>query len=217
MSRIRGASIDELRAIDWVPRSVRFKAREVEKAYTSLENKLKRPPSDAEIAEEMNVTKDELGRIYTQLSTVSMVALAVDRHQLVERHHRNGRKLRVDAPQLVLGDVHLLGDLRIRRRPLELVLEARVGLLDLARLESDRAGYPVDCPELVDDGAADAANGVRLELDASVDLVLLDGIHQPEDPVGDEVGLLDVRGETDRHSAGHVLDQRRVVEDQLVA
>jgi RNA polymerase sigma factor FliA len=75
ISRIRGAIIDELRAIDWVPRSVRFKAREVEKAYTSLENKLKRPPSDAEIAEEMNVTKDELGRIYTQLSTVSMVAL----------------------------------------------------------------------------------------------------------------------------------------------
>src|ERR671916_450065 len=75
ISRIRGAIIDELRAIDWVPRSVRFKAREVEKAYTNLENKLKRPPSDVEIAEEMNVTKEELGRIYTQLSTVSMVAL----------------------------------------------------------------------------------------------------------------------------------------------
>ena len=75
ISRIRGAIIDELRAIDWVPRSVRFKAREVEKAYTSLENKLKRPPSDAEIAEEMGITMDELSRIYTQLSTVSLVAL----------------------------------------------------------------------------------------------------------------------------------------------
>ena len=60
ISRIRGAIIDELRAIDWVPRSVRFKAREVEKAYTALENKLKRPPSDAEIAEEMGITPDEL-------------------------------------------------------------------------------------------------------------------------------------------------------------
>src|SRR5919112_1714363 len=60
ISRIRGAIIDELRAIDWVPRSVRFKAREVEKAYTSLENKLKRPPSDAEIAEEMNVSIEDL-------------------------------------------------------------------------------------------------------------------------------------------------------------
>ena len=75
ISRIRGAIIDELRAIDWVPRSVRFKAREVEKAYTSLENKLKRPPSDAEIAEEMGITIDDLNHIYTQLSTVSLVAL----------------------------------------------------------------------------------------------------------------------------------------------
>ncbi|HYZ46366.1 MAG TPA: RNA polymerase sigma factor WhiG [Actinomycetota bacterium] len=75
ISRIRGSIIDELRAIDWVPRSVRFKAREVEKAYTSLENKLKRPPSDAEIAQEMGVSSDELNHIYTQLSTVSLVAL----------------------------------------------------------------------------------------------------------------------------------------------
>ncbi|MDQ3963241.1 MAG: RNA polymerase sigma factor WhiG [Actinomycetota bacterium] len=75
ISRIRGAIIDELRAIDWVPRSVRSKAREVEKAYASLENKLKRPPSDVEIAEEMGVTTDELTAIYTQLSTVSLVAL----------------------------------------------------------------------------------------------------------------------------------------------
>jgi RNA polymerase sigma factor for flagellar operon FliA len=75
ISRIRGAIIDELRAIDWVPRSVRFKAREIEKAYTSLENKLKRPPSDPEIAEELGVSIDELNNIYTQLSTVSLVAL----------------------------------------------------------------------------------------------------------------------------------------------
>lgn len=76
ISRIRGAIIDELRAIDWVPRSVRFKAREIEKAYTALENKLKRPPSDPEVAEELGITIDELNHIYTQLSTVSLVALA---------------------------------------------------------------------------------------------------------------------------------------------
>ncbi|HYP24390.1 MAG TPA: RNA polymerase sigma factor WhiG [Actinomycetota bacterium] len=75
ISRIRGAIIDELRAIDWVPRSVRFKAREVEKAYSSLENKLKRPPSDKEIADEMGISVDDLHHIYTQLSTVSLVAL----------------------------------------------------------------------------------------------------------------------------------------------
>ena len=75
ISRIRGAIIDELRAIDWVPRSVRSKAREVEKAYSALENKLKRPPSDAEIAAEMSISLEELTTIYTQLSTVSLVAL----------------------------------------------------------------------------------------------------------------------------------------------
>ncbi len=75
ISRIRGAIIDELRAIDWVPRSVRSKAREVEKVYNELENKLKRPPSDAEIAESMGITVDELNQIYTKLSTVSLVAL----------------------------------------------------------------------------------------------------------------------------------------------
>jgi RNA polymerase sigma factor for flagellar operon FliA len=75
ISRIRGAIIDELRAIDWVPRSVRFKAREVERVYTSLENKLKRPPSDHEIAGELGVSDGELGHIYSQLSTISLVAL----------------------------------------------------------------------------------------------------------------------------------------------
>ncbi|MDQ3751546.1 MAG: RNA polymerase sigma factor WhiG [Actinomycetota bacterium] len=75
ISRIRGAIIDELRAIDWVPRSVRFKAREVEKAYTSLENKLKRPPSDPEVAQELGVSLDDLNHTYTQLSSVSLIAL----------------------------------------------------------------------------------------------------------------------------------------------
>jgi RNA polymerase sigma factor for flagellar operon FliA len=75
ISRIRGAIIDELRAIDWVPRSVRSKARAVEKAYSALENKLKRPPSDGEIAEEMDITIEELNNIYTQLSSVSLIAL----------------------------------------------------------------------------------------------------------------------------------------------
>ena len=75
ISRIRGAIIDELRAIDWVPRSVRFKAREVEKAYQALENRLKRPPDDKEIAAELGVSVPELNTIYSQLSNVSLVAL----------------------------------------------------------------------------------------------------------------------------------------------
>ncbi|MEO8688121.1 MAG: sigma-70 family RNA polymerase sigma factor, partial [Solirubrobacteraceae bacterium] len=50
ITRIKGAIIDELRSIDWVPRSVRAKARAIERAYSKLENELKRSPEDKEIA-----------------------------------------------------------------------------------------------------------------------------------------------------------------------
>ena len=56
IARIKGAIIDELRAMDWVPRSVRSRAREIENAYIALENKLKRVPTDAEVADEMGIT-----------------------------------------------------------------------------------------------------------------------------------------------------------------
>ena len=58
--RIKGAIIDELRAMDWVPRSVRFKAREVEKAYTEIETREKRQPTELEVAERLGVSSNEL-------------------------------------------------------------------------------------------------------------------------------------------------------------
>ncbi len=75
ITRIRGAIIDELRSIDWVPRSVRAKARLVEKAYASLEHRLLRTPTDAEVADEMGIAKDDLQQIFTQISFVGLVAL----------------------------------------------------------------------------------------------------------------------------------------------
>jgi RNA polymerase sigma factor for flagellar operon FliA len=75
ISRIRGAIIDELRAIDWIPRSVRFKAREVERALAKLEGELRRPPSDAELAAELNVSLDDLQDILNKINLVSVVAL----------------------------------------------------------------------------------------------------------------------------------------------
>src|SRR5947208_9075027 len=73
--RIRGAIIDELRSLDWVPRSVRFKAREVEKAYAHVEAREKRAPTDAEIAEQLGTSVGELHDIVTQISFVSVMAL----------------------------------------------------------------------------------------------------------------------------------------------
>ena len=75
INRIRGAIIDELRSIDWIPRSVRFKAREVEKAFQALEAKLQRTPTEAEVAEHMGSKVDELHAIFSQVSFVNVVAL----------------------------------------------------------------------------------------------------------------------------------------------
>jgi len=75
ISRIRGAIIDELRAIDWIPRSVRYKAREVERAYAALEARLHRTPTEPEVAEQLGITQEELHAIFSQVSFVNVVAL----------------------------------------------------------------------------------------------------------------------------------------------
>jgi RNA polymerase sigma factor for flagellar operon FliA len=75
IARIKGAIIDELRSIDWVPRSVRAKARSVEKAYATLEASLLRTPTDAEVASEMGISENELQGIFNQISFVGLVAL----------------------------------------------------------------------------------------------------------------------------------------------
>ena len=75
ISRIKGAIIDELRSIDWIPRSVRYKAREVEKAYAALEARLHRTPTEAEVAGELGIALDDLHTIFSQVSFVNVVAL----------------------------------------------------------------------------------------------------------------------------------------------
>src|SRR3954468_15616152 len=75
ITRIRGAMIDELRALDWIPRSVRQKARAVERAYATLEAKLRRTPNESEVAAEMDISVDELHGVFSQLSLANVVAL----------------------------------------------------------------------------------------------------------------------------------------------
>jgi RNA polymerase sigma factor for flagellar operon FliA len=75
VTRIRGAIIDELRSIDWVPRSVRAKARRIEKAIRQLEQRLNRTPSDEELADELMVSTEELEDMLTSVSMTSMAAL----------------------------------------------------------------------------------------------------------------------------------------------
>ena len=73
--RIRGAIIDELRAMDWVPRSVRFKQREIEKALADLESTHKRQPTELELADRLNMTVRDLHDVINQISFVSVLAL----------------------------------------------------------------------------------------------------------------------------------------------
>ncbi|MGB6057641.1 MAG: RNA polymerase sigma factor WhiG [Microthrixaceae bacterium] len=75
ISRIKGAILDELRSIDWVPRSVRSKVRQIEKAYAKLEALHHRAPSDEELSTELRWSEDQLQQAFTQISQVGMAAL----------------------------------------------------------------------------------------------------------------------------------------------
>jgi hypothetical protein len=99
----------------------------------------------------------------------------------------------------------------------QLVLELRVGLLDLPGAGAHGARHPVQRAELVDDRALDAGDGERLELDLAREVESLDRRDKPEQAVGDEVGLLDVGRQSRRHAAGHVLDQGRERQHELLA
>jgi RNA polymerase sigma factor for flagellar operon FliA len=75
MARIRGAIIDELRSTDWIPRSVRMKARAFERAVADLEAKLQRTPTDEEVADALDMDVEEIRKFLGQLSLVNVVAL----------------------------------------------------------------------------------------------------------------------------------------------
>jgi RNA polymerase sigma factor for flagellar operon FliA len=75
IARIKGSIIDELRSLDWVPRSVRARARQIEKANAALEHKLRRAPTDQEMAEALDTSVDDFQESLTKISNSSVVAL----------------------------------------------------------------------------------------------------------------------------------------------
>lgn len=75
LARIRGSIIDELRSLDWVPRSVRARAREIERANAKLEHKLQRAPTDEEMANELDMSMDEFQEALVQISNSTIAAL----------------------------------------------------------------------------------------------------------------------------------------------
>ncbi len=75
ITRIKGAIIDELRSLDWVPRSVRARAREIERANHKLENQLQRAPNDEEMAGELKMSVGEFHEALLQISNSTVAAL----------------------------------------------------------------------------------------------------------------------------------------------
>lgn len=73
--KIRGAILDELRAMDWVPRSVRQKARELQRVFAKLENELGRMPYDDEVCKSLNITMKEYEDILTEVTPTTIISL----------------------------------------------------------------------------------------------------------------------------------------------
>ncbi len=73
--KIRGAILDELRSMDWVPRSVRQKNRNLQKAYTDLEVKLGRMPYDDEVAEHLGMTESEFEDMLGEVAPATILSL----------------------------------------------------------------------------------------------------------------------------------------------
>lgn len=91
--RIRGAILDELRALDWVPRSTRAKARNLDRATTKLENELGRGPSNTELAQTLKVSMEELQFTMKDISVTSLLSL----DELICREDDNRQVPRIET------------------------------------------------------------------------------------------------------------------------
>jgi RNA polymerase sigma factor for flagellar operon FliA len=85
--RIRGAVLDELRAMDWVPRSVRQKIRELEQVYRILDEKLHRPLTDTDLARQLGVSLKQYHALLDEINVPPIVSL----EELLEDKDQNRR------------------------------------------------------------------------------------------------------------------------------
>ncbi len=72
--RIRGAILDSFRSQDWLPRSLRFKSHKIEEAYQIIEQKLGRPATDEEVADELSMDVEELRKLLGEVGSIVMLS-----------------------------------------------------------------------------------------------------------------------------------------------
>src|SRR5512137_2326459 len=70
--RIKGAILDSLRNLDWAPRSLRKRSKDLEKVYKDLEQRLGRPASDKEVCDELNITLEEFYELIDQIKGLNL-------------------------------------------------------------------------------------------------------------------------------------------------
>ncbi|MFP4163366.1 MAG: FliA/WhiG family RNA polymerase sigma factor [Chitinispirillaceae bacterium] len=89
--KIRGAILDELRALDWVPRSIRQKSRDLQKVFVKLENKLGRAPYDDEVCEELGITMGEYEQLLAEVTPTTIISL----EEALPDKHSDSKEIRV--------------------------------------------------------------------------------------------------------------------------
>ncbi len=104
--RIRGAILDELRALDWVPRSTRAKSREIERAFAALENALGRPPEKTELAKHLKVSLQELHLSLEDVSGTNIMSL----DEIIFREDDNRQVPRIETI-MDTGKISILGEI----------------------------------------------------------------------------------------------------------
>lgn len=73
--RIRGAILDAIRKLDWIPRTLRKKQKDIDRAYVELEMKLGRPPVDQEVAESLNISLEEYNTLLKEVNVSTLVSI----------------------------------------------------------------------------------------------------------------------------------------------
>lgn len=98
--RIKGAILDSLRNLDWAPRSLRKKSKDLERVYRELEQRLGRPAADKEVCEEMGITLEEFYELVDQIKGLNLGSFQEVSGQDEDKNSEPLVKYIPDAPQM---------------------------------------------------------------------------------------------------------------------
>lgn len=105
--RIRGSIIDSIRDLDWVPRSLRQKNKELEKVYAEVENEVGHSATDKEVADKMGISMEEFYKLLNDVNVSSMMSL----EEFMEQNYERGLEIISDStddkPEAALESVEI--------------------------------------------------------------------------------------------------------------